>query len=112
MRTWTTTVLFIFALHSVVAVAATGEKVGYEINGQAYEGYFVSPGKNAPLVLIIHDWDGLTDYEVKRAHMLADMGAMPCSPRTCSVRGFAPPRWRTSASIPVSSTRTAIRCAR
>lgn len=74
MRTWTTTVLFIFALHSVVAVAATGEKVGYEINGQAYEGYFVSPGKNAPLVLIIHDWDGLTDYEVKRAHMLADMG--------------------------------------
>jgi dienelactone hydrolase len=23
---------------------------------------------------LIHDWDGLTDYEVKRAHMLADLG--------------------------------------
>ena len=26
------------------------------------------------LVLLVHDWDGLTDYEVKRANMLADMG--------------------------------------
>jgi dienelactone hydrolase len=44
------------------------------VNGEPYEGYYVSPSPNAPLVLIIHDWDGLTDYEVKRAHMLADMG--------------------------------------
>ena len=54
--------------------AATGSEVTYDVNGQAYEGYFVSPGKNAPLVLLIHDWDGLTDYEVKRANMLAEMG--------------------------------------
>jgi dienelactone hydrolase len=26
------------------------------------------------LVLLIHDWDGLTDYEVKRADMLAEKG--------------------------------------
>ncbi|NIQ95923.1 MAG: dienelactone hydrolase family protein, partial [Desulfuromonadales bacterium] len=32
------------------------------------------PGKNAPLIILIHDWDGLTDYEVKRAEMLAEMG--------------------------------------
>jgi dienelactone hydrolase len=25
-------------------------------------------------VLLIHDWDGLTDYEIKRADMLAEMG--------------------------------------
>jgi len=25
-------------------------------------------------VLLIHDWDGLTDYEIKRADMLADLG--------------------------------------
>ena len=25
-------------------------------------------------MLLIHDWDGLTDYEVKRAKMLSDMG--------------------------------------
>ncbi|RRJ84103.1 dienelactone hydrolase family protein [Aestuariirhabdus litorea] len=48
--------------------------VDYEINGQPYQGYYVSAGDNAPLILLIHDWDGLTDYEVKRAHMLAEMG--------------------------------------
>ncbi len=37
-------------------------------------GYYISPSPDAPLVLLIHDWDGLTDYEVKRAHMLAEMG--------------------------------------
>jgi dienelactone hydrolase len=25
-------------------------------------------------VLLVHDWDGLTDYEIKRANMLADLG--------------------------------------
>ncbi len=54
--------------------AAFGQSVRYEIKGEAYEGYYVSPGDKAPLVLLIHDWDGLTDYEVKRAGMLADMG--------------------------------------
>jgi dienelactone hydrolase len=48
--------------------------VTYEIDGQAYEGYYISPAADAPLVLLIHDWDGLTDYEVRRAKMLADMG--------------------------------------
>ena len=24
--------------------------------------------------MLVHDWDGLTDYEIKRAHMLADQG--------------------------------------
>ncbi|NNL77414.1 MAG: prolyl oligopeptidase family serine peptidase, partial [Desulfobacterales bacterium] len=28
----------------------------------------------APFVLLIHDWDGLTDYEIKRANMLAELG--------------------------------------
>ena len=54
--------------------AATGAKITYNVGGQAYEGYYVSPAKDAPLVLMIHDWDGLTDYEVKRANMLAEMG--------------------------------------
>lgn len=54
--------------------SATGNVVSYKVNGEPYEGYYVSPSANAPLVLLIHDWDGLTDYEVKRANMLADMG--------------------------------------
>jgi len=74
MRIWTVAAVLALSAQSGAAFAAGGEKVGYEVNGQPYEGYYVSPAKNAPLVLIIHDWDGLTDYEVKRAHMLADMG--------------------------------------
>ena len=46
----------------------------YQVNGQSYEGYYISPSDRAPFVLLIHDWDGLTDYEVKRANMLADLG--------------------------------------
>ncbi|AZZ92926.1 dienelactone hydrolase family protein [Hahella sp. KA22] len=53
---------------------AAGKNVTYKVDGDAYEGYYVSPGKDAPLVLLVHDWDGLTDYEVKRAEMLSDMG--------------------------------------
>ena len=54
--------------------AAAGKQVAYEVDGNPYEGYYVSPAPGAPLVLLIHDWDGLTDYEVKRAEMLAAMG--------------------------------------
>lgn len=53
---------------------AAGKTIQYEINGQPYEGYYVSPSVKAPLILMIHDWDGLTEYEVKRAGMLADLG--------------------------------------
>ncbi|MFZ7128047.1 MAG: dienelactone hydrolase family protein [Desulfobacterales bacterium] len=54
--------------------SAAGKAVTYEVNGMSYEGYFVSPASDAPLVLMIHDWDGLGDYEVKRAEMLSDLG--------------------------------------
>ncbi|WP_370584052.1 dienelactone hydrolase family protein [Motiliproteus sp. SC1-56] len=51
-----------------------GSDVLYQVDGEDYQGYYTSPGSSAPLVILIHDWDGLTDYEVKRAEMLADMG--------------------------------------
>ena len=53
---------------------ASGKFVSYQVKGKPYQGYFVSPSSNAPLILLVHDWDGLTDYEVKRANMLADLG--------------------------------------
>lgn len=53
---------------------AAGQAVVYQVDGVDYEGYFISPSPKAPLVLLVHDWDGLTDYEVKRAGMLAEMG--------------------------------------
>ena len=65
-------ILFILLFSS--AAAAAGGPVTYTVNGAPYEGYFISPSPDAPLILLVHDWDGLTDYEVKRANMLADMG--------------------------------------
>ena len=51
-------------------LAANGP-VHYQVNGEPFEGYFLSPAPRAPLVILVHDWDGLTDYEIKRAEMLA-----------------------------------------
>lgn len=65
--------VFLILMTATIA-GADGKPIAYEINGAPYEGYFTSPGDGAPLVLLIHDWDGLTDYEVKRAEMLAKMG--------------------------------------
>ena len=64
--------IMICMLCSTVAMA--GEFVTYKVDGNAYEGYFARATGNSPLVLLIHDWDGLTDYEVKRADMLAKRG--------------------------------------
>ena len=66
------TLLYLLIVTSTASAA--GDFVSYKVNGEPYEGYYVSPSPNAPLVLIIHDWDGLTDYEVKRARMLAELG--------------------------------------
>jgi dienelactone hydrolase len=54
--------------------AADGGFVSYEGDGRPYEGYFAPAGNSRGLVLLLHDWDGLTDYEVKRADMLAALG--------------------------------------
>jgi dienelactone hydrolase len=67
-------ILVLFLALPSLASGSGGAFVRYEVNGQPYEGYYVSPSDQAPFVLLIHDWDGLTDYEVKRAHMLADIG--------------------------------------
>ena len=61
--------LFLLLTVSSVALGATGTAVTYQANGQSYEGYYISPSEQAPFVLLIHDWDGLTEYEVKRANM-------------------------------------------
>jgi dienelactone hydrolase len=53
---------------------AQAKTVTYEVKGMKYEGYIVSKGESAPLIVIFHDWDGLTDYEKKRADMLGVLG--------------------------------------
>jgi len=65
--------LMLVAILSTTAAAA-GKAVTYQVDGKSFEGYFITPGAGAPTVLLVHDWDGLTDYEIKRAGMLAEMG--------------------------------------
>lgn len=55
------------------AMASAGQAVTYRVDGTDYEGYFTGP-TNAPLLVLVHDWDGLNDYEIKRAEMLAELG--------------------------------------
>lgn len=71
MRYVFTLILIIFIAS---AASAGGKAVSYEVDGKPFEGYYISPAPEAPLVLLVHDWDGLTDYEIKRAGMLADLG--------------------------------------
>ena len=65
---------FLLSLLLTAHVYASGEAVTYSVEGEEYEGYYTSANEGAPLLLLIHDWDGLTDYEIKRAEMLADLG--------------------------------------
>ncbi|MCB5199483.1 dienelactone hydrolase family protein [Loktanella sp. TSTF-M6] len=69
------------AAAAMIAGAAQAEIVGeyhsYDIDGVTFEGYVAT---NTDLetprgtVLIVHDWDGMTDYEERRADMLAAQG--------------------------------------
>jgi dienelactone hydrolase len=66
--------IFISALMVASSADAAGKCITYEVDGAPYEGYYAPASKGAPMVLMIHDWDGLTDYEVKRSEMLAKLG--------------------------------------
>jgi dienelactone hydrolase len=78
-----------YILHSVTAAAVmvllpaiaqaeiVTETVRYSHGEQAFEGYAAynsALGSEQPTVIIIHDWDGLGDYEKARAEMLAQAG--------------------------------------
>lgn len=55
--------------------AWAGETIDYSVDGEDFQGYFASAGDQAKgSVLVIHDWDGLDDYERKRADMLSEAG--------------------------------------
>ncbi|MEQ8557678.1 MAG: dienelactone hydrolase family protein [Henriciella sp.] len=70
-----------FLITSLTATAAlalsahAGEALTYDVDGEAYEGYLAEATRESKgLVLIIHDWGGLDEYEKTRAEMLADEG--------------------------------------
>ncbi len=68
---------YLFSLLLVILFATytlAGDDINYSIDGQSYTGYFINTRPGASMILLIHDWDGLTDYEIKRAEMLANLG--------------------------------------
>jgi len=62
-------ILFHFSL-----AFADGRDVEYQVGGDTFEGYFITQQLSQPLVLLVHDWDGVTDYEKRRASMLNELG--------------------------------------
>lgn len=57
------------------SAAAEAGAVRYEVEGKPFEGYYLAGAdKDAPLVVLVHDWDGLNGYEIKRAEMLVALG--------------------------------------
>jgi dienelactone hydrolase len=69
-----------FAILAILAAAfplaaQAGQAVDYNVGGATYQGYSAAArGASKGLVVIVHDWDGLTGYEEKRADMLAALG--------------------------------------
>jgi dienelactone hydrolase len=65
--------LTVALIHS--GLAAAGELVSYKGENRELEGYFAKPKeKSKGLVVLIHDWDGIDQYEKKRVDMLAALG--------------------------------------
>lgn len=62
------------ALAACTSLGARAEAVDYRVDGKIYEGYRHLAAKGRPLILLVHDWDGLTDYEIKRSEMLGKLG--------------------------------------
>ncbi|SFT37453.1 dienelactone hydrolase family protein [Halomonas saccharevitans] len=64
-----------FFMSHAQADQPAGQAIDYAVDGEAFAGYLASaPDESRGTVLIVHDWDGLTDYERRRADMLAELG--------------------------------------
>lgn len=69
------TVLAVTALLISGELFAQGKDISYKVDGEDFTGYLYTPKTaNGGFVILVHDWDGLTDYEKKRSAMLGDLG--------------------------------------
>mgnify|MGYP006439646407 CR=1 FL=1 len=77
LRGITPTVVIVAVLSAAAKAEIVTESVRYSHGGEAFEGYTAyndALGDEQPTVIIVHDWDGLGDYEKTRAEMLARSG--------------------------------------
>lgn len=58
----------------LIATPALAEDVSYTVAGEKFTGYWAQADDAKGTVVIVHDWDGMTEYEKQRADMLAGMG--------------------------------------
>ena len=49
LRNWITAGITVCVIAPLTGLAMTGKTVSYEVDGGAYEGYYVSSGDEAPL---------------------------------------------------------------
>ena len=103
--------IFTLAVAIFPCAAQAGEAVTYMVDGETFEGYrAAASGDLKGMVLIIHDWDGLTEYEMKRADMLADMGYDAFAVDLFG-KGNRPIETEAKKRRPAGSTRTESVCA-
>jgi len=66
--------IFVISFFAVFVFTAAAKDITYKLDGKNYEGHLLKRSNNAPAVFLIHDWDSLTGYELRRSQMLLDMG--------------------------------------
>ncbi|NNE52994.1 MAG: dienelactone hydrolase family protein [Sulfitobacter sp.] len=59
---------------TLAATPLLAADVSYNVGEEAFTGYHAAADSPKGLVLIVHDWDGMTEYERQRADMLAEIG--------------------------------------
>ena len=65
---------WILLLSLLANFSLSAKDITYKVDGKEYEGYFLKKSRSAPTVFIVHDWDGIGEYEKKRSKMLFDLG--------------------------------------
>ena len=68
--------LLVFLFFVLISINVNaGQKLTYSYNNEIFEGYLSNPkSQSKGLIILIHDWDGLTKYEEKRTDMLSSLG--------------------------------------
>lgn len=64
----------LFSLILLTSICANAKNIDYIVDGKTFEGFLLKKSAAAPVVFIIHDWDGIGEYEKKRANMLYNLG--------------------------------------
>ena len=75
VKCFTKSLMAIFISILMVFSTAHASDLHYSVGAQDFKGHIAKPkGKPLGKVFIIHDWNGLNQYEIMRAEKLAELG--------------------------------------